>query len=161
MKFFTPELYLDFNSRDRKKVLSAHDKWEHALEAYGAHLRRIGPRLPSRVRELANSLCLHDAEFEDYLLPTVDRRPLAILMLRHESESIYLVYMLAKKPQTKKTKRPWPFSQQPVLWLYDEFDIDVDGFPQHEILLSDGRMLTFRFTDLQSLHKPLPQKVAV
>src|ERR1700719_3324042 len=104
MKFFTAELYLDINSRDRKKMLSAHDKWERALEAYGAHLRRVGPRLPSRVRELANSLCLHDAEFKGYLLPTVDQRPLAILMLGQESESIYLVYMLARKPQTKKTK---------------------------------------------------------
>ena len=161
MKFFTPEIYRDLNSRDRKKALAAHEKWEHALEAYGEHLSEIERKLPSRVRELAHSLCLHDAEFEGHLLPTVGGQPLAILMMRQESESVYLVYMLAKKPQMKTTNRRSPVSRHEVLWLYDEFDVGADGIPQHEILLSDGRTLSLRFTDLEFLHKPLPQKIAV
>jgi len=41
MNYFTPELYLRFNLRDRAAAERSHDEWEAAVQSYRDHLRDI------------------------------------------------------------------------------------------------------------------------
>jgi len=141
MKYFTPELYLQINSRNLDVAEKAHDKWEDALERYGKHLSEIRSRLTTETRKLADSLSLHDAE----VLFFKDNGKLAVAELRQGDKHIYLIYVLAKNPAITKIK-PWPFSSKPVYWLYDEFDADDQDAQRHEVLLSDGRIWTLNFS---------------
>lgn len=61
MRFFTPDLFLRFNSPDDEVADEADSAWEIALIDYRKHLDGIRDRMPSQVRTLAE-LCLHDAE---------------------------------------------------------------------------------------------------
>ena len=71
MRFFTPELYVRFNSSDEDQANAADAAWEAALQGYQKHLDGIRERLPSQVRKLS-ALNLHDAEvlaFEEVAEP--------------------------------------------------------------------------------------------
>ena len=61
MRFFTPELYVRFNSADDAEADVADAEWESAVAAYRRHLDGLRDRIPMQVRALAD-LCLHDAE---------------------------------------------------------------------------------------------------
>ena len=63
MEFFTPELYLQFNSPDQETAYRADQTWENAIQDYNRHLDTFRDAMPSGVKELAEKLCLHDAEF--------------------------------------------------------------------------------------------------
>src|SRR5438552_446105 len=93
MKYFTPELYLRFNSRDPAEVAKAHDNWEDALEGYREHLRRISSEMTANVRETAESLCLHDADYLGMaVVPLPDQGgSLATLLTRHGTASVFLI----------------------------------------------------------------------
>lgn len=151
MKYFTPELYLRFNSKDRSVVSKAHTEWEAAIEDYRNHLGTIGPQLVPNVRKLAKSLCLHDAHYLGLRHPRIPHlhHPIAVLASQNEATIFLLVYTLAKEPQIHEAKANWRFSKKQVHWLYDEFDIDSQGNQQHEVLLSNGKIITLRFRDVQ------------
>ena len=53
MLFFTPELYLRFNSRDDKIALAADAEWEAAIVRYHEHLASLHEKMPSHVDELS------------------------------------------------------------------------------------------------------------
>jgi hypothetical protein len=61
MRFFTPDLYVRFNSSDEKEADRANEAWEAALSGYRKHLDGIRDCMPSQVRNLSE-LNLHDAE---------------------------------------------------------------------------------------------------
>src|SRR5438094_7957878 len=71
MRFFTPELYLRFNSRDSAVALTADEAWERAIAKYDEYLATFRERMPSQVAELSE-LCLHDGE----VLQRQERQPL-------------------------------------------------------------------------------------
>ena len=52
MLFFTPELYLRFNSRDTETALAADAEWEAAIVRYHEHLATLSDKMPSQVTEL-------------------------------------------------------------------------------------------------------------
>ena len=84
------------------------------------------------------------------VLPTSDAgMPLAVLLTRQNTSRVFLVYFLAGQPSTRAVERDWPFSKQQVHWLYDEFDVGDEGVQQHEILLSNGQIVTLRFHEMQ------------
>lgn len=144
MKYFTPELYLKCNSPKRDAAAKAFERWETALEEYRNHLRQIDSRLTPNTRKLARTLSLHDASFEG-----ISYQPgLGRVSLRHRTTYKALVYFLATDPLIEEFKQSWPFSKEQVHWLYDEFDADEDGTQQHQILLSDGRIISMRFYDM-------------
>ena len=151
MKYFTPELYLRFNARDRAVVARAHEEWESAIEKYQKHLAQIRPRLRPNLRRLAKTLCLHDASYLGLGRPKIPRlhHSLAVLAAQKNSTVYLLVYMLAQEPHVHEPKGNWPFSKKDVHWLYDEFDVERNGNLRHEVLLSDGRRITFQFKDMQ------------
>ena len=65
MRFFTPALYLAFNSENDAEADRADATWEKVLEDYERHLNRLGKRVPAEVARLAE-LCLHDAEIHAF-----------------------------------------------------------------------------------------------
>src|SRR4051794_32832671 len=58
MKFFTPELYLRYNSPDDAEADRADEEWEEALRAYRDHLAKYSRDMNDRVKDLAECLCL-------------------------------------------------------------------------------------------------------
>ena len=61
MLFFTPELYLRYNSQDDKMALAADAEWELAIVRYHQYLATVREKMPSAVDELSR-LCLHDGD---------------------------------------------------------------------------------------------------
>lgn len=150
MKFFTPELYLRFNSPDDEVADRANQDWEAAIEAYQRRLNHLGDRLPQHVQKLSE-LCLHDWEllaWNDVVEPdarlTGASSPVwsafSVLSLRRESEIISLNYVLRDKVRRCSTRIEWPFTDSPTYWLYDEVDVASAKAEDyvHRILFSDG-----------------------
>ena len=78
MRFFTPELYLRFNSRDDAVALAADAEWEAAIARYNAHLDSFRGKMPSQVVNLSE-MCLHDA---DILLRQEQQEPFELAYAR-------------------------------------------------------------------------------
>jgi len=160
MKYFTPELYLRFKSPNRRVVEKAHDEWEEAIKGYEKHLAKIAKRLTPSTRELAGSLCLHDADYVGLGLPQPLQRDgsVAYLLLRKQTTEVWLVYLLAQEPLIEEVKNDWPFSKERVHWLYDEFDFDAEGRQTHEVLLSNGRIIRLTFYELTHIEHSLAER---
>ena len=163
MKYFTPELYLRFASANRREVVAAHEDGERAIESYKRHLEKIGPQMTANSRRLAETLCLHDADYLGMaIVPTPETgKPCALLLLRQDLLRIFLLYYLAEQPLVETVDREWPYSKQQVHWLYDEFDVAEDGTPRHEILLSNGQIMTLRFHELELMQHTIEEPALV
>lgn len=161
MKYFTPALYLRFGSTNRGDAMKAHDEWERAIGAYRRHLDEIGGQMTADVRGLAQTLCLHDADYLGMaLLPTLDSgKPLAVLLTRQSTSRVFLVYLLAEQPLTEAFDGEWPYSTAQIHWLYDEFDVDKTGVQQHEVMLSNGQIVTLRFHEMQIIRHDVPEPI--
>ena len=165
MKFFTPELYLRYNSPYDTEADQAAEAWEEALRAYGAHLARLRDDMPPRIRDLAERRCFHDAEFVGVqvgdtapvsvapgqvgLLPLFMK--VAVVALRQADALTLLVYLLwQEEVRESRHEGQWPFSPERREWLYDEFDV-ASGRPNaywHRVLLSDGTQYEFPLSDV-------------
>jgi len=153
MKYFTPQLYIDFNSDDPDIADRADEQWERALADYRKHLKKIRGRLNEKVRDLAEVCCLHDAAYLGFTkisLPSA-AGDLAILAVEQGERALLLVYVLADEPLVARPLESPLFSDQAVHWLYDEVDVASDGTFSHQISLSDGRILALRFVDFDQI----------
>ena len=165
MKFFTPELYLRYNSGDDAEADRADEDWEAAIRDYRRHLGSIREELPPRARELAEVLCLHDAELFalrcDPPRPAHEPEgmpyPVATILLRQGDLFVSIDYLLWGPAIEIPGPGGWPKASSPVCWLYDEVDSVADeilrargdGRPLwHRILFSDGRSLAIPFLDV-------------
>jgi hypothetical protein len=158
MKFFTPELFLRFNSSDDDEADRANDDWEAAVLAYRTHLDGLHDQMPEQVRQIAD-LNLHDAEMlanDQRIEPVFALSPFqpfpvwsgsAILSFRHGDEIVSLIYSLWDRVRTHPARSDWPFSKQRTHWLYDELDLSSNsrGMFLHRVLLSDGTILEIPF----------------
>jgi hypothetical protein len=154
MRFFTPELFLRYNS-DLDEVADAADaEWEAALKAYRAKQEKMRSRMPSQVKKLAG-LCLHDAELvgleeEFHAVGGKGNAPpiwsaVASLLLQSGRTLQALVYALADRIERTEPARDWPFARDRRHWLYDEIeDLEGGGFV-HRILFSDGSIVVVPF----------------
>jgi hypothetical protein len=61
MRYFTRQLYQQFNSADDEEADHADQEWEAAIERYRQHREGLRDRMPANVAKLAD-LNLHDAE---------------------------------------------------------------------------------------------------
>lgn len=146
MRFFTPELYLRFNSDDDLLADEADSEWEQALAAYRLHLDAIEPQMPVHVQELSK-LNLHDAQ----LLALHDADAgVCILTVQQDDQLTSLVYALSDAIEVASALPDWPLSNEPVYWLYDEIDHPATNETvfDHRILLSDGRVIRISFTSV-------------
>ena len=159
MRFFTPELYIRFNSQEEGEADRADEDWESALGKYRKHLDGIRTRMPSQVRELSE-LCLHDGVWLSSVPMSVpspahadsdDRLPawsvMAVLSVMHEGKIVSLVYQLWDKLVEHAQHRDWRFSPERIHWLYDEVDLAPNSKTQfvHRILLSNGKVVEVPF----------------
>jgi hypothetical protein len=174
MKFFTPELYLQFNSTDDQAADRADAAWEAALAAYRQHLADIQPRLPSSVRRLTE-MSLHDAEllslqeitepsgfpFPTDFFPGPFWLSVAVLSLRQDNQVTTLIYALADHIRHHPALTRWRFSKQRRHWLYDELDLAPQFQPYRavflqRILFSDGTALEIPFSSVLMHQYELP-----
>lgn len=162
MRFFTPELYMEFNSPDEKKADRANDAWEAALRDYHRHLDSIRPKLPSHVKQLSE-LCLHDAEvlgFDRELQSSFSPGPpswfaVGVLSLIQDGALRYLIYMLSDRIAEFSPRKDWPFSKARKHWLYDEVDSGRLGTFLHRILFSDGSVVEIPFVSVITTSFPI------
>jgi hypothetical protein len=153
MKFFTPELYVRFNSAATSVANRANADWERALAAYRKHLRSIRLKLPASVACLASDSCLHDAEYLGFTKMTMPAMTgdVALIAVRKDGAVNFLVYVLDGEPMVTRPLEADVFDVSQPHWLYDEMDVAGVGVFQHDILLSDGRKLSVRFTAFDML----------
>ncbi len=157
MKYFTPELYQQFNSFDVEEAERADEAWDRAEVAYKERLASIREYLPSQVVRLSE-LCLHDAlvvarveqaqpagEFRFFNGPSPFPLPVpwtavAILSVKAGEEVTSLIYSLSDQTSTREAPEGWRFSKSQEQWLYDEVDLmnDRRGPFVHRILFSTG-----------------------
>ncbi len=147
MKYFTPELYVRFNSRDPDEADRADKEWDAAQDRYEKHLKRIRRRLPEKVRVLSNKLCLHDAEYQGFANSPLAPLPwqLAIVRVQQADKVYFLLYVLTEDPEIKRPVVSKVFSKEQPRWLYDEVDLEESGDFCHEILISNGLVLRLVF----------------
>ena len=107
MRFFTPELYLRFNSNDEVEADRAHVEWENVTQKYQKHLHKIHDQLPAQAWQLTE-LSLHDAELraidekiEPFLTGSDMNGPcwstLAIVSLQQHDRFLTLIYFLCDR----------------------------------------------------------------
>jgi len=155
MKYFKPELYLRYNSRDDADADRADRHWEKAIHAYTEHLRTFSKKMNDRVKDLAENLCLHDARLissEGYLsaLPLLPHFRTWVISLRTNGKIVNLFYLLWGEVAESTAQKKWPFSKLSAHWLYDEVDFEPDSpfLYWHRVLLSDGRVISIPFFDV-------------
>jgi hypothetical protein len=141
MKYFTADLYERFNSRDIEVADRADTQWRKAEAKYQARLDKIRSRLPASIRDLADKLCLHDAE----ILSLGHDTDTASILARAENVLYCLSYALTSKVASTPPRRSPAFSNHAVRWLYDEVDMPAPSKFSHRILLSDGREISLFF----------------
>ena len=111
MQFFTPELYLRFNSQDDEVADRADAEWEDAIRSYRARQDDIRQLLPSDVRKLSE-LRMHDAEWVR-TKSTAGALPglFCPVFLRYRDDETLLIYQLwdAGYSHTKDVldRSPW------------------------------------------------------
>jgi len=162
MKYFTPELWLDFNSGD---WASASKKYDRRLSAYRKHLQNILPRLPRDARRFFREVCLlHDGtlvrlETGDHIEAQTRKvvsgkagrqAGVRMLVLTEGGEFTYaLHYKEVVRVQVKFPAEAvlFPISRHANFgdWGYDELSAVTDGIFRHGILFSSGATITIDF----------------
>jgi hypothetical protein len=170
MRFFTPELYMQFNSADDATADAANEAWETALRDYQSHLDAIRDRMPAQVRRLAE-LCLHDAEILGFDQETQSLFPgpeslspvplwsvVAILSVEQAGSLRYVIFTLWDRVREYPASAAWPFSKARKHWLYDEVDVATDRREMflHRILFSDGSVVEIPFASVITSTLALP-----
>ena len=149
MRYFTPDLYLSFNSADEEEADQASEAWEAALASYRKHLDGIRDHMPSQVRKLSE-VNLHDAKLlacDQPLGPHPFWSAMAIVSIKYDEQLASLIYVLWEEIREYPSPEKWPFSKSNTHWLYDEVDVASER-PHaflHRVLLSDGRVLEIPF----------------
>ncbi len=171
MQFFTPELYVRFNSPDDNVADKAYQEWEKASERYSQHVETFRNRASSQIQRLIE-LSLHDAlilsrveqiqpggpnlfhEFPHPFLAPI-WYAMAIITLKDEDTIRSLIYCLWDSVRARSHQEGWPFSKEGEHWLYDEVEpVSLErrgmgsGAYFHRILLSSGIELEIPFTTL-------------
>jgi hypothetical protein len=179
MKYFTPELYQQFNSFDVDEAERADEAWDKAEAAYKERLTNIREHMPSQVVKLSQ-LCLHDtlvasrvelaqpagaAPFVNGVNPVPFMwTAVAIVSVTLGDEVVSLIYCLSDHVTTSDAPEGWRFSKLQEQWLYDEVDVidDHRGPFVHRILFSTGVTLEIPFVSV-IIHKfkvPVAAKLA-
>jgi hypothetical protein len=161
MKFFTPELYVRFGSLDDDVADAANEEWERALKRYQRHYKKIAPHLPESLRHFHDEQCLHDADIVGpawlslCTLPwnakdvVIVAQQVNTLLPEYLNTLAILQYAVTEDPVVEKPVTAAVFKAGQPNWLYEEVDLISPGVFQHEILISDGRVIRIRFHDFR------------
>ncbi|HVA51824.1 MAG TPA: hypothetical protein VNH11_36115 [Pirellulales bacterium] len=149
MKYTSPELLVRINGAEGEEAEALYDQWDANERAARAYYAEIKARLPPKLVQFAETLCLHDAEWMGLnVSPSHDgnRLDVAAINVRQQHNIITLVYDLLEEPRwsgPEPASRIW--SEEQVIWLYDEIGLLNDTTFTHEILLSNGKVLRLVF----------------
>ena len=164
MKFFTPELFVALNSQAEDVVDAALEKWDAARDDYRKHFAKIAKKLPKPFAKLCKTVHLHDSLVERAANPVrtifetdyQGEHSQAIISLRHEHAEFDLIYLdLVKPTEWSKPVDSDRFSDEHVLWLYDEVGQTKDGDFTHEILFSNGCIVLVTFQGFKYVESPV------
>lgn len=157
MKYFKPELLARCRSRDDDVAEAAATEWEEAVAAYQKRFDAISPQLPGEVGRLCSRFPLHDAKMLGAAFATETALFCILLQLEgeagHTGKVLELKYLPVAGPNSGviiKTHHSIQGASRRDVWvLYDEFDLDEEHrFFTHSLLLTDGREIEVRFTNL-------------
>jgi len=163
MKYFTPDLLLQFQSEDPKVSDNAADAWERAQKNYSIYLRRISTRLPKGFQLLRENYYLHDATVYGMGRGRPHHESMQPIVSKHLSKSDFSVILRPENDRKKGLLLIYkgvvevdlvdhPALAQPPAryqWLYDEIKIDKQAAFKHSILLTGGIEVAISFRDLQ------------
>jgi hypothetical protein len=164
MKYFTPELFVALNAKEEDVVEEALEKWDAAREDYRKRFAKIAKKLPKSLVKLCKTVSLHDSLVERPANPlwticqTDDEgeHSRAIISLRHEHAEFDLIYLdLVKPTEWSKPVDSDRFSDEKVLWLYDEVGRTKDGIYTHEIFFSNGTVVLITFQGFKYVERPV------
>src|SRR5260370_40233548 len=142
MKYFPPERWLRFQDpRDKQVFYSASEEWEQARKAYRRKLRQILRESPNRLKQFAESECLHDA----MVLAIWQGRSRLNVILRTDlptQEVLVLTYTLLAEPLIDRSSLPPEYRTKHAAWMYDEIGAEKRRNGKvvftHSVLLSNG-----------------------
>jgi hypothetical protein len=150
MKYLTPELYVQINEAKNDEAEGLYQQWSAAGANARAHLQHIKRKLPPKMQQFCETLCLHDARFLGMNIYGGDngaRTPVAVISVRQDNRLIWLVYDLYEHPRINA-----PVSSNAFVgisdrreWLYDEVDVVDEPKCRHEILLNSGEVIELVF----------------
>lgn len=166
MRYFTPQLWLGFNSPHSK---AAFKTWDRRLKAYRKNLEKLLPNLNSQARRFCgNVLVLHDGtltrmEAGDCISDAglearrdlVNRRK-ATVRLFVLSDSVNQSCYILEYKKIRKIELDFPGKLQlfPVGihpnfgdWGYDELTSPQKGVFRHEILFASGASIGIEFRE--------------
>ena len=150
MKYLTPQLYVKINDAKDDEVESLYQQWNAAGANARAHLQQVKQKLPPKMQQFCETLCLHDAEVLGISVSGGDNgagTPVATISVRQDNDLIWLVYDLYDKPTitTPVPSDAFVSAHGPRQWLYDEIDA-LDGPKyRHEILFNTGEVIELVF----------------
>jgi hypothetical protein len=165
MKFFTLQLYQQFNSFDDVEAERANEAWEQAIIAYKQQLDSVRDCMSSQLIILSE-LCLHDAEVlkREEFTDINETMSVAVITLRLNEEIISLFYCLWDHIRVNDAPDNWHGSKFKEYWLYDEVQVyDKCRFTNfmHSIMLSTGVVLDIPFTSVVIHRFFIPEKKIV
>ena len=171
MKYFTPQLWIGFNSPRSRAALKT---WDRRYKAYKKNLKAVLPGLNSQARRFfQDALVLHDwtlsrLEVGDRIWNPIgegrrgesNRRKMAVHMFVL-SDSYDRIYELEYKDVTRidlnfpGKLELFPVGAYPNFgdWGYDEVTLVCKGLFRHEILFASGATIIVEFKKLKFRRK--------
>jgi hypothetical protein len=162
MKYLTPELLARCRSLEDDVAEAAAAEWERALLAYDQELKQVRRLLPLGARRLLRNATLHDAVLVNIALKLGEPSSASLLFrlawpTPRGHRGALLDYRLLAPPEVLA----WPDQELAATHryaLYDEFALVRQGEQEngqppeytHDILMTGGVELRFRFSDLRT-----------
>lgn len=157
MKYFTPELLEQLNSRDELRMMAAMTAWDQNERRYEKRLQSLASVLPASALRLVEEHYFHDAQV--VTISYSEEKSLSII-LRSKDKLRVLTFLLNGNPILREPEKPPAFASEGLLWLYEELDRNRKG-ALLRLLLSNGSELEIPFTDVNvnafEIH-PVPAK---
>ena len=167
MKYFTPEMYVQCQSRDDDVLDRVEEEWERAGQRYRRRYKKIESQLPEALRKFHDEQCLHDADWcglaqmPTYTFPlnspgvTIVARQVNTLVPAFLNTLAILQYTVTAPPVIEKPVEAPVFSDGRPEWMYDEIDLIEPGVFSHSILVSNGLVVTIQFREFRYHIAPL------
>jgi hypothetical protein len=161
VNFFTSQRLVRLQDRSNEQnFVAAPEEWERALEAYKQHLLRVQGALPHDMKQLLDTVSLHDAQVLDMWWGGRTQFTITLHAWSDPSRLVVLSYSLVEPPAVEQDVLPESVRSKPIAWLYDE--LDVRGGTRgrepaftHRVLLSDGREVHLHFRNV-TVKRPVP-----
>lgn len=150
MKYQTPELFIRLTTASKEDYADALHSWEIAVQKLRDRYDALGERLPQSLRVFRERVCLHDGEVLGINHASTSNRRVVAIDVVQDDRVYNLVYQCAAPMHRSVPSESDVFSKsEPVLWLYDEMDVDDADVCRHSIMLSNGEVLELQVDEFR------------